>query len=419
MTRPVDQRRPSAELVLLIGALSAFAPLSVDMYLPGLPAIATDLGASPAEVQLTLTACLLGLAFGQLIAGPLSDTYGRRRPLLGGLALYTVASLLCAVAPSIWVLVGLRVAQGFGGAAGIVISRAVVRDHVAGSAAARFFALTMLVNGLAPILAPVIGGQLLLVTAWQGVFVVLGAIGALLFLFAATRLRESLPPERRRSGRVADVAHSYRGLLGDRVFMGYVLSAALAFAAMFSYISASPFVIEDLFGQSPQMFSLFFACNALGIVVTSQVSGMLVGRVAPTRIMTTGLLIAATGGALLVVAAVAGLGLAGILVGFFLVVASYGLVAPNAAALALADQPHQAGSASALLGASQFLVGAVAAPLVGLGGVTSPVPMALVIAGCTWLALATFRTQVMGRTGSRLRPTEDPSRPSGPGSVVG
>ena len=171
-----------AEMVLLIGALSAFAPLSIDMYLPGLPAIATDLGATPAEVQLTLTACLVGLALGQLISGPLSDTFGRRRPLLVGLAMYTVASLLCAVAPSVWGLIALRVLQGIGGAAGIVIARAVVRDHFAGSEAARFFALTMLVNGLAPILAPIIGGQLLLITTWQGVFVVLGAIGAVLFV---------------------------------------------------------------------------------------------------------------------------------------------------------------------------------------------------------------------------------------------
>ncbi len=387
---PTTHRGPRAQLVLLIGGLSAFAPLSIDMYLPGLPDIARDLGASPAEVQLTLTACLLGLALGQLVAGPLSDTYGRRRPLLAGLALYSVASLLCAIAPTIWIFVLLRVLQGLGGAAGIVISRAVVRDHYQGSAAARFFALTMLVNGLAPILAPIIGGQLLLITTWQGVFVVLAAIGATLFVFAALRLEESLPPDRRRSGRLHDVARVYRGLLLDRGFMSYVLASALAFAAMFGYISASPFIIEDVFGQSPQVFSIFFAVNALGIVVMSQVSGLLVGRVPPGRILLAGLVLSATGGVLLIAAAAAGLGLFGIAVGFFMVVASYGLVAPNAAALALADQPHQAGSASALLGASQFLVGAAAAPLVSIGGTTSALPMAVVIGGITWVALGTF-----------------------------
>jgi len=376
--------------VLLVGALSAFAPLSIDMYLPGLPAIATGLGATPAEVQLTLTACLFGLAVGQLICGPLSDTFGRRRALLIGLALYTVASLLCAIAPTVWGLVALRLLQGLGGAAGIVIARAVVRDHFAGAEAARFFALTMMVNGLAPILAPIIGGQLLLITTWQGVFVVLGAIGAVLFVVAAFRLRESLPPERRRSGRLSDVARSYQGLLRDRRFMSYVLASALAFAAMFSYISASPFIIEGVFGQSPQVFSLFFALNALGIVIASQVSGSLVGRVAPGRILLTGLCISATGGVVLITAAAVGLGLFGIALGFFMVVASYGLVAPNAAALALADQPHQAGSASALLGASQFFIGAAAAPLVSLGGTTTALPMAVVIGGITWLALGTF-----------------------------
>jgi MFS transporter, DHA1 family, multidrug resistance protein len=220
--------------------------------------------------------------------------------------------------------------------------------------------------------------------------VVLAAIGAALFVFAALRLEESLPRERRRSGRLHDVARVYRGLLLDRGFMSYVLASALAFAAMFGYISASPFIIEDVFGQSPQVFSIFFAVNALGIVVMSQVSGLLVGRVPPGRILLAGLGLSATGGVLLIAAAAAGLGLFGVAVGFFMVVASYGLVAPNAAALALADQPHQAGSASALLGASQFLVGAAAAPLVSIGGTTSALPMAVVIGGITWVALGTF-----------------------------
>ena len=378
------------ELVLIVGALSAFAPLSIDMYLPGLPQIATELGASPAEVQLTLTACLIGLALGQLVSGPLSDTYGRRRPLLIGLALYTVASLLCAAAPTVWTLAAARLLQGLGGAAGIVIARAVVRDHYEGSAAARFFALTMLVNGLAPILAPIIGGQLLLITTWQGIFVVLAGIGAVLFAVAALRLRESLPLERRRSGRLADVTRSYRGLLTDRRFMSYVLASALAFAAMFAYISASPFVIEEIFGQSPQVFSLIFALNAVGIVVCSQISGVLVGRVAPVRIMLAGLVLSSTGGIVLIGAAAMQLGLAGIALGFFMVVASYGFVAPNAAALALADQPHQAGSASALIGACQFLIGACAAPLVSIGGTATALPMAIVIGGLAWLALGTF-----------------------------
>lgn len=391
-----------AELVLLIGALSAFAPLSIDMYLPGLPRIATDLGATESQVQLTLTACVLGLAIGQLIAGPLSDRLGRRRPLLVGLALYTVASLLCAIVTSIEPFILLRVLQGIGGAAGIVIARAVVRDHFAGSQAARFFALTMLVNGLAPILAPVIGAQLMLVTSWQGTFLVLAAIGAVLFVFAGLRLQESLPPERRRSGGLGQVARVYRSLLLDRSFMGFVMASSLAFAAMFSYIASSPFVVQDLYGQSPQAFSLVFAMNALGIVTCAQVSGLLVGRVGPRRILTAGLAIMAAGGIVLVAAAATDLGLPGILLGYLMVVSSYGLVAPNATALALTDHAHQAGSASALMGAVQFIVGAIAAPLVGLGGTTSALPTAIGIAMCAWLAFVAFHLlapRTRGRAG--------------------
>jgi len=213
-------RAARIELIALIGALSAFAPLSIDMYLPALPALAAELGTDAAIIGLTLTACLIGLALGQLVAGPLSDRLGRRRPLLVGLAAYTVASLLCAMAGEAPALIAFRFAQGMAGAAGIVISRAVVRDLHTGSALARFFALTMLVNGLAPILAPIIGGQLLLLTSWRGVFVVLAVIGALLFLAVLFRLRESLPPERRRTGGMAELGQTFRVLLTDRRFVG-------------------------------------------------------------------------------------------------------------------------------------------------------------------------------------------------------
>jgi MFS transporter, DHA1 family, multidrug resistance protein len=385
-------RAARAELVVIIGALSAFAPLSIDMYLPALPALAADLGASSSAIGLTLTSCLVGLALGQMLAGPMSDALGRRRPLLAGLAVYTLASLLCAAAGDAMGLTVLRVAQGLGGAAGIVISRAIVRDHVSGSALARFFALTMLVNGLAPILAPIIGGQLLLVTSWRGVFVVLGAIGAVLFLAVATRLEESLPPERRRTGGLAELRVTFRLLLTDRRFMGYALAAALSFAAMFSYISSSPFVLEELFGLSPQAFSLVFACNALGIVVMGQLSGVLVGRVPARRLMTVGLTGQVIGGGLLVVAAWVAGGLPAILVGYFLVVASLGLVLPNSTALALGEHAAHAGAASAILGAVAYLAGAAIAPLVGLGDTSSALPSMIVIAATAVAGLLVLLT---------------------------
>lgn len=390
--------------MLLIGALSAFGPLSTDMYLPGLPRIAADLGATESQVQLTLTACLVGLAMGQLVAGPVSDRLGRRRPLLAGLALFTVASLLCAIVDRIEPFVVLRVLQGIGGAAGIVIARAIVRDHYAGTQAARFFALTMLVNGLAPILAPIVGGQLLLVTDWQGTFVLLGAIGAALFVFAATRLRESLPPERRRTGGLGTVVAVYRSLLVDRSFMRYVLASSLAFCAMFAYIASSPFVLQDLYGLSPQAFGLVFAANALGIVACSQASGLLVGRLGPRRILVTGLTTMLLGGLVLSVAAAAGIGIAGILLGYLLVVASYGLIAPNAMALALTDHAHHAGSAAALMGGVQFLAGALAAPLVGLGGTASALPSAVGIATFACLASLAFHALA-----PRARTAPDPA----------
>lgn len=374
-------RAARAELVVLIGALSAFAPLSIDMYLPALPALADDLGTSATVIGLTLTACLVGLALGQLVAGPLSDALGRRRPLLAGLAAYTIASLLCAVADDAASLIAFRATQGLAGAAGIVIARAVVRDLHTGTALARFFALTMLVNGLAPILAPIIGGQLLLVTSWRGVFVVLAAIGAVLLVAVAVRLQESLPPERRRTGGMGELRGTFRLLLGDRRFVGYALAAALSFAAMFSYISSSPFVLEELFDVSPQAFSLVFAVNALGIVAMGQLSGVLVGRVGPRRLMTVGLLVQSVGGAVLVAGALVGAGLPGILLGYLLVVAPLGLVLPNSTALALADHGQHAGSASAILGATAYLTGALIAPLVSVGGTGSALPSTLVIAG--------------------------------------
>ena len=239
---------------------------------------------------------------------------GRRRPLLVGLAAYALASLLCVVAPSVYVLVALRFIQGLAGAAGIVIARAIVRDLHSGVAAARFFSLLMLVNGLAPILAPIFGGLLLRFTSWRGVFIVLAIIGMLLLLAAATGLGETLPPERRRSGGVLATITTFRQLLANRPFMGYALSCGLAFAAMFAYIAGSPFVLQEIYGLSPQLFSVIFGMNALGLVTASQINGRLVGRVPPVRLLVAGLIATAAGGvALLSVVTIGGIGLVGIL----------------------------------------------------------------------------------------------------------
>ncbi|MBV9279334.1 MAG: Bcr/CflA family multidrug efflux MFS transporter [Chloroflexi bacterium] len=394
MTIKTPDRR--VKLVLLIGGLSAFAPLSIDLYLPALPSLTRDLGGTASLVQLTLTACLLGLAAGQLIAGPLSDSMGRRRPLLVGIAAYTLASFLCALASSVPVLVVFRLIQGMAGAAGIVIAQAVVRDVYEGSDVARFFALTMLISGLAPILGPVLGGQILRFTSWRGAFVFLAAMGVILLVASALGLSETLRPERRRSGGVRDTLITFRGLAADRVFMGYGLSSGLTLAALFTYISGVPFVLEDIYGISPQIFGLLFGANALSIVLLGQIGGRLVVRVGSRPLLIAGLGVAVAGSLLLLAAVLLNLGLAGVLPGFLLMVASVGLISPNATALALADHAHQAGSASALLGLLSFVVGAAVAPLAGLGGTHTAVPMAVVIVLLEGAAICAFA--VLART---------------------
>ncbi len=387
------QRAGRAErlrVFLILGALSSIGPLSIDMYLPALPRLSSDLSASASLVQLTLTACLVGLAAGQLLAGPVSDLWGRRRPLLAGVLIYTAVSLLCVVAPSVEVLIVLRLIQGTAGAACIVISRAVVRDMHDGPAAARFFSLLMLVNGVAPVAAPVIGGQLLRFTSWRGVFVVLAILG-LLMTVSLLGLRETLPVEARHTGGLKASLRTFGDLLTDRAYVGYALASGFAFAAMFAYISGSPFVLQNIYGLSPQEFSLAFAVNSIGIILFGQVSTVLVGRFPPRTLLAAGLLVALAGGVLLVVVVFGDLGLPGMLVALFLVVSAIGLTMPNATALALSGRPpNVAGSASALLGMAQYVIGAVTAPLVGLAGTHSAVPMAVLIAGSAAAGVIVF-----------------------------
>lgn len=367
-------------MALILGALTAFGPLSIDMYLPSLPALTGDLNTSTSLVQISLTACLLGLAFGQLLVGPLSDARGRRKPLIVALIIYAISSLLCAISSSIWVLIALRVVQGVSGAAGIVISRAMVRDMYSGSELTKFFSLLMLVNGVAPILAPITGGLLLEVTSWRGVFVVLSILGAIMLLGALFGLPETLPIQRRSTGGIKGTLSTFRSLIGDRVFMGYALSQGLVLAAMFGYISGSPFVLQNIYGVSPQTFSVLFAINGLGIIIASQITGRLAGKVSETRLLVTGLGLAALGGILLLIMILIGAGLLAVMIPLFFVVSSVGVVTTTGFSLAMQNQERSAGSASALLGLLPFVFGAIAAPLVGLGGSHTAVPMGIVIA---------------------------------------
>ncbi len=364
------------------------------MYLPGLPAMTAQLHTTPAVAQLSLTACLVGMAVGQLVAGSLSDALGRRRPLLTGLTVYVLASVLCALTSSAGVLVGLRLVQGLAGAAGIVIARAVVRDLRSGRGAVKLFASLMLVSGAAPILGPTLGAGLLRLTSWRGIFLTMAAFGALLLVAATVGLRETLPPDRRHGGGLRSVTGSFRVLGTDRSFIGYVLTTGLVFAALFAYISGSPYVLQGVYGLSQQSYGLVFGVNSLGIVGTNQLSGLLVNRYRSEHLLLVGLGALGTAGVYLTVVALLDPGLPAVLIGLFGLVASVGLVMPHLTALALHEHAHRAGSASALLGTGQFVTGALAAPLVGAVGTASALPMAVVIATLTLAGGAVYLAMV-------------------------
>ena len=391
---PPPQARTGLVVTLVLGGLTALPPLSMDMYLPALPRVSDALHASSATVQLTLTACLAGMALGQLVVGPLSDRWGRRRPLLTGMLIYVLATAVCAFATSAPLLIGFRLVQGLAGAAGIVISRAVVRDLYDGLAMARFFSTLMLISGVAPIVAPVIGGQILRLTDWRGVFVVCTVIGLLLTAVVWRRMHETLPPEQRHKGELASTFGAMRHLLADRAFTGYVLAGSFAFAALFTYVSASSFVVQDIYGASPQTFSLLFGLNSVGIVGVGQLNGkVLVGRVDLDRVLAVGLgliTLATTGLLLLTTGALGHATLPEVAACLFVMMASMGLVLPTTNTQALLRTRQNAGSASALLGTSSFLVGAVLSPLGGIAGDGTAVPMAVVQLACTLVAVACF-----------------------------
>ncbi|WP_250007430.1 multidrug effflux MFS transporter [Actinoplanes sp. M2I2] len=381
-------------IVLVLGFLSALGPLTIDMYLPSLPTITTDLHSTEAAVQLTLTGTLLGLALGQLLIGPLSDAIGRRAPLLAGVAVHVLATVLCVVAPNLAILGSLRVLQGLGAAAAAVVGMAIVRDLFSGLAAAKLLSRLMLVIGVAPILAPTIGGAVLTWTSWRGVFVVLALMAIAILTATALLLPETLPAERRRNGGVTGTLRDYGTLFKDRAYVGLILVAGLAFSALFAYVSGSSFVFQDEYGLSQQQFAYVFAGGAVGLIGATQLNVRLLRRWTPAQILSSSLIAGAVfGGVLLVFAATGFGGLIGILIPLWLVLATVGLAMPNAPALALSRHGEAAGTAAALLGAVQFGVGALAAPLVGVLG-NSAIAMAIVVFGGMIAAVVVLETVV-------------------------
>jgi MFS transporter, DHA1 family, multidrug resistance protein len=398
-----DAARPAARTVVVLGGLTMFGPLSLDLYLPALPQLADDLNASASAAQLSITACLIGLAVGQLVAGPLSDRLGRKRPLMIGLVAYLLASVACALAPSVTVLIVLRLIQGLGGAAGIVISRAIARDLYSGSALMIFFSRLLLVAGLAPVLAPILGGQLSRIMSWRGIFGVLAGFGAVLLLAGWFGLKETLPPERRVVGGFRRTLQGYHRLLHDRFFVGCALSSGLAGATLFAYIAGSTFVLQKIYGMSPQGFSFVFGGISLGLVAAAQ-AGARIALVWPlTRVLALGLIINLLGAASLLVTVISGLPM-GVLIGALVVmVCAVGLIFPTANALAMADYPDLAGTASSLQGLSQFLFGAMAAPIVGIAGDQTALPLGIVTSAASVCAMASFVSLVMPVVRARVR----------------
>jgi DHA1 family bicyclomycin/chloramphenicol resistance-like MFS transporter len=373
-----------ARTALTLGAFVAVGPLTIDMYLPALPTIASDLGTTAFAVQLTLTGTLLGLALGQLVLGPLSDAMGRRGPLLAGTALHVLASLMILVAPNIAVLGALRVLQGVGSAAGAVIALAIVRDLFDGRAAATMLSRLFLVIGAAPVLAPTIGGEVLRFTTWRGLFVVLAVYGLLLLAGGWFALRETLPVERRRSSGVAATMRTYGSLFRDRTYVGLVLVAGLTMAALFSYIAGSSFVYQGQYGLDEQEFGLFFGVGAVWLIGATQLNPVLLRRWSPGQVLVAGTAAAAlAGGVLLALAATDTGGLLGVALPLWAVLFAAGLAMPNAPALALSRHGDAAGAAAALLGAVQFGVGAAVSPVVGLLGNDAAAMGTVVLAGLT------------------------------------
>ena len=385
---PPDTAPPSRlRIALVLGALIALGPLTIDMYLPSLPTITAELTTTQAAVQLTLTGTLVGLAAGQLLIGPLSDALGRRRPLLAGTALHLLASLAIVVAPNVAVLGTLRVLQGLGAAAGAVVALAVVRDLFTGRPAATLLSRLFLVMGVAPVLAPTLGGELLRITSWRGVFAVLALYGLIIIPVVWRTLPETLPPQRRSSPGVRTTLRSYRGLLRDRPFVGLVLVAGLAMAGLFSYVSGASFVYQDQFGLDQQQFGLLFGAGAVFLIAATQFNAVLLRWYEPQGILVVAIGSGTVAGLVLLVLAELGVGgLFGVVIPMWAVLFACGLALPNAPALALSRHGESAGTAAALLGAVQFGVGALVSPLVGLLG-NDAVAMGLSVSGALVLGV--------------------------------
>ncbi|ARK30154.1 Bcr/CflA family efflux MFS transporter [Halalkalibacter krulwichiae] len=378
-------------LALLLGMLAVLGPLNIDMYLPSFPEIADDLGARASLVQLSLTACLLGLAVGQVVVGPISDAKGRKKPLLISIFFFAVSSLLCALAPNITVLVVARFLQGFTAAAGVVISRAVVRDVFSGRELTKFFALLMVINAVAPMAAPIAGGAILLLpfASWSTIFYFLSLIGLLIVLVVSMKLKETLPKEKRIPSTVGHSVRTMGSLFKDKSFIGYALTVGFIHGGSFAYVAGTPFVYQGIYGVSPQVFSVLFGINGLAIILGSYLIGRFGGVIHERRLLQIAVLIAVSAtGFLLFMTMIEG-PLALIVIPIFIYMTSMGMVTTSTFTLAMEHQAHRAGSASAVLGTLSLFLGSLVSPLVGINETTA-VPMGLILFATSFIGMVAF-----------------------------
>ncbi len=383
MTAKTANKTGRIELLLILGSLAAFAPLATDMYLPALPEVTRALGGTASEVQSTVATFFLGFAAGQLVYGPITDRYGRKPPLYWGIGLFTLASALCVIIPSVDAMIVLRFVEAIGACAGTVVSRAMVRDLFPPEEGARVFSNLMLVMVIAPIVAPLIGSYLLLWFSWQAIFWALAVAGALSLASVAFRLPESYPASPDRPLALGSALETYGQLLFKRHYVMPVLSGAFAYGGLFAYITGSPFVFIEWFHLPSQHYGWLFAINSAGIMAASQINHRLIHRLGTAPLLRWGALLQALAGiAMLIVAFTGWGGMYALIVALFLYIAGLGVVSPNSTALAMAGEQKHAGAASALLGALQFGIGTVSALVVGALHAVTPLPVAAIIAVC-------------------------------------
>lgn len=376
-------------LAALLLVLTVFGPISMDLYLPALPALTAELGAKTSTAQLTVTACLLGLAAGQLVAGPLSDCFGRRKPLLIGVTAYVIVSALCAMSPSVEVLVLARLVQGVAGGVGIVIAQAAGRDVYDGGRLIRFYGRLTVIGGFAAIVGPLVGGALSAVMDWRGLFQVLAVIGAAILAWVVVGFGETLPAGSRTPSGFGQVGRDMRVLFRDRGFVGAVVVQGFVYAALFAYLSGATYVLQGVYGLSPQQYAMAFGLNSAGFMAFGYLAGRSSERWSITGTLMVGLAMCAAGAGGILTAGITHLPLPAVMVSLLLLVSGTAVTSPPSTTIALAGYPTIAGAASSFLGAARFALGGVAAPLVGLAGALSILPLGLVTAAAIILAAAT------------------------------